>query len=211
MNNLPGKTVERLSAYRRILLIYLTKGRDHIFSHNLAKLFNITAVQVRRDVMLIGYTGMHKNGYNVKELIARIGEVLDSKEGQKVAVVGFGYFGKAITGYFAGKRSKLIVLATFDINPKKVGAKVNGVKCFHINHLETIIRNKKITIAILTVPPDVAPEVTNRLVEAGIKGILNFTTVPLKVPPGVYLEEYDMITSVEKVAFFVKKNDKAEK
>jgi len=211
MNNLPGKTIERLSAYRRVLLNYLTKDRDHIFSHDLAKLLYITAVQVRRDVMLIGNTGMHKKGYNVKELIARIGEVLDSKEGQKVAVVGFGYLGKAITGYFAGKRSKLKVLASFDINPKKVGAKVKGVKCFHINHLKTIIRNKKITIAILTVPPDAAPEVTNKLVEAGIKGILNFTTVPLNVPPGVYLEENDMITSVEKVAFFVKKNNKAEK
>ena len=211
MNILPGKTVERLSAYRRVLLNYLTKDRNHIFSHDLAKLMYITAVQVRRDVMLIGNTGMHKNGYNVKELIARIGEVLDSKEGQKVAVIGFGYMGKAITGYFAGKRSKLSVLASFDINPKKVGAKVKGVKCFHINQLKTIIRNKKITIAILTVPPDVAPDVTNKLVEAGIKGILNFTTVPLNVPPGVYLEENDMITSVEKVAFFVKKNDKAEK
>lgn len=210
MNNLPGKTVERLSAYRRVLLNCLTKGRDHIFSHDLAKLLYITAVQVRRDVMLIGNTGMHKNGYNVKELVTRIGEVLDSKEGQKVAVVGFGYLGKAITGYFAGKRSKLNVLASFDINPKKIGAKVKGVRCFHFSHLKTIIRNKKITIAILTVPPDVAPEVTNRLVEAGIKGILNFTTVPLNVPSGVYLEEYDMITSVEKVAFFVKKNDKAE-
>ncbi|MCK4699819.1 MAG: redox-sensing transcriptional repressor Rex [Bacteroidales bacterium] len=211
MNNLPGKTIERLSAYRRVLLNYLTKERDHIFSHDLAKLLYITAVQVRRDVMLIGNTGMHKNGYNVKKLIARIGEVLDSKEGQKVAIVGFGYLGKAITGYFAGKRSKLNVLASFDINPKKVGTEVKGVKCFHISNLKTIIRNKKISIAILTVPPDVAPEVTNKLVEAGIKGILNFTTVPLSVPPGVYLEENDMITSVEKVAFFVKENDKTEK
>jgi redox-sensing transcriptional repressor len=211
MNNLPGKTIERLSAYRRVLLNYLTKDRDHIFSHDLAKLLYITAVQVRRDVMLMGYAGMHKNGYNVKELIAGIGDVLDSKEGQKVAIVGFGYLGKAITGYFAGKRSKLDVAASFDTNYQKVGTKVKGVKCFHINHLKTVIKNKKISIAILTVPPNVAQEVTNKLVEAGIKGILNFTTVPLNVPPGVYLEEHDMITSVEKVAFFVKKNNKAEK
>lgn len=208
MNNLPGKTIERLSAYRRVLLNNFTKDRDFIFSHDLAKLLYITAVQVRRDVMLIGYTGLQKNGYNVKELIAKIGEVLDSKAGQNVAVVGFGYLGKAITGYFAGKTSKLNVLASFDINPKKVGVKVKGVKCFHFSHLKTILRNKKITIAILTVPPDVAPEVTNKLVEGGIKGILNFTTVPLNVPPDVYLEEYDMLTSVEKVAFFVKKNYK---
>lgn len=208
MNDLPGKTVERLSAYRRVLLNYLEKNKDHIFSHDLAKLLNITAVQVRRDVMLIKYTGMHKNGYNVRELISRIGEVLDSNEGQNVAVVGFGNLGKAVTDYFAGKRSKLDVVATFDIKPDKISTKTKGVKCYHFNNLESVLRDKKITIAILTVPQDVAQEATKKLVDAGIKGILNFTTVPLKVPPSVYLENNDMITSVEKVAFFVKKNQK---
>ncbi len=154
---------------------------------------------------------MERRGCYGRELVERIGEVLDSGDGKKVAVVGFGYLGKAITGYFVGKRSKLDVVASFDINTKKIDTKIKGVKCFHINSLKTVIRKKKITIAILTVPTDVAVEVTKNLVKAGIKGILNFTTVPLNVPPGVYLEEYDMITSVEKVAFFVKKYDKAEK
>lgn len=208
MNDIPGKTIERLSAYRRVLLNYLGKNKDHIFSHDLAKILNITAVQVRRDVMLIKYTGMHKNGYNVKELISRIGEVLDSNEGQNVAVVGFGNLGKAVTDYFAGKRSKLDVVATFDIKPEKISTETKGVKCYHFKNLESILRDKQITIAILTVPQDVAQEVTSKLVDAGIKGILNFTTVPLTVPPSVYLENNDMITSVEKVAFFVKRNQK---
>lgn len=211
MDHLPGKTIERLSAYRRVLLNYSTKGKSYIFSHELAGLLHITAVQARRDVMLIGYAGLQRKGYYVMELIARIGEVLDSRDGQKVTVVGFGYLGKAITGCFVGKRSKLDVVASFDINSKKIDTKIKGVKCFHINSLKTVIRKKKITIAILTVPTDVAVEVTKNLVKAGIKGILNFTTVPLNVPPGVYLEEYDMITSVEKIAFFVKKYDKTEK
>lgn len=208
MVKLPGKTIERLSAYRRLLLNYMEKGKENIFSYNLADLLNITPVQVRRDIMLIKYSGMHKNGYNVKELIARISEVMDSSEGQNVAVVGYGNLGKAVTDYFAGKRSKLDIKATFDILPEEIGSETKGVKCFHIKNLGKILKQKKITIAILTVPQDVAQDVTNMLVEEGIKGILNFTTVPLSVPPTIYLEDNDMITSVEKVAFFVKENNK---
>ena len=74
-----------------------------------------------------------------------------------------------------------------------------------MQNLETIVKEKDISIAILTVPADTAAATTERLVQSGIRGILNFTTIPLNVPPDVHLEEYDMITSLEKVAYFVKK------
>ena len=206
MNKLPGKTVERLSEYRRQLLGCLAENRNYIFSHELAALLHITAVQVRRDLMLIGYSSVLRKGYDVRELIQTIGRIIDSAEGLNVAIVGIGNLGRAVTGYFRGKRSKLNVVASFDNDPQKVNKVISGVKCYHIQDMEQIIRELDIRIAILTVPADFARSMAEEVVRFGIKGILNFTTVPLNVPSGVYLEEYDMITSIEKVAYFVKEN-----
>jgi redox-sensing transcriptional repressor len=207
MMKLPGKTVERLSEYRRTLLECLKEKRNFIFSHDLAARLHITAVQVRRDLMLIGYSSVLRKGYDVRELIQTIGEIIDSEVSMNVAVVGIGNLGRAVAGYFKGKRSKLNLVASFDNDPQKVNKVISGVKCYPYSEIEKKINELDIRIAIVTVPPDVATEIAEELVRFGIKGILNFTTISLNVPSGVYLEEYDMITSIEKVAYFVKKNN----
>ena len=207
MKHLPHKTVERLSQYRRALLLILSKEKTHVFSHEIAQMLHITPVQVRRDLMLIGYSGNLRKGYDIKELIELIGKIIDTDKGQRVAVVGLGNLGKAIISYFRGKRTKLTIVAAFDVNPEKIDRIYNGVPCHHTDLLPKIIRQENITIGIITVPAEQAAPVAETLVLSGIKGILNFTPKPLNVSPYVYLEEYDMITSLEKVAFFAKKND----
>ena len=207
MKHLPHKTVERLSQYRRALLLILSKEKTHVFSHEIAQMLHITPVQVRRDLMLIGYSGNLRKGYDIRELIELIGRIIDTDKGQRVAVIGLGNLGKAIISYFRGKRTKLTIVAAFDVNPEKTDRMYNGVPCHHIDALPKIIRQENITIGIITVPAEQAAAVAETLVLSGIKGILNFTPKPLNVSPYVYLEEYDMITSLEKVAFFAKKND----
>jgi redox-sensing transcriptional repressor len=206
MNKLPGKTVERLSEYRRTLLGCLAENKNYVYSHDLAAMLHITAVQVRRDLMLIGYTSVLRKGYDVRELIQTIGRIIDSDDSINVAIIGIGNLGRAVTAYFRGKRSKLNLVASFDNDPQKVNKVISGVKCFHIQDLEKVIREMNIKIAILSVPADYAKSTCEEVVRYGIKGILNFTTISLNVPSGVYLEEYDMITSIEKVAYFVKEN-----
>jgi len=201
---LPGKTVERLSEYRRTLLECLKEKRNFIFSHDLAARLHITAVQVRRDLMLIGYSSVQKKGYDIKALIDAIGAIIDSEESLNVAIIGIGNLGRAVAGYFKGKRSKLNLVASFDTDPLKVNKVISGVRCYPYNEMGKLIRELDIKIAILTVPPDFAKEIAEEVVRFGIKGILNYTTIPLNVPAWVYLEEYDMITSIEKVAYFVK-------
>lgn len=201
---LPEKTVERLSEYRRTLLNCLSENKTHIFSHELAKLHNITAVQVRRDIMFIGYTSAQRKGYDIKEMIEVIGRILDAETGLNVAIIGIGNLGRAITSYFSGKRSKLNIVAAFDNDPEKINRVIAGVECYHISKISEIVRDKGISIGIITVPSDYASEISKSLVVSGIKGILNFTSVPLNVPEHVYLENSDMITLLEKVAYFVK-------
>lgn len=204
MKKLPEKTVERLSQYRRVLVKEAETGKLHIYSHELAALLHITPVQVRRDIMLIGHTGTLRKGYDIQELIVSIGNIIDSKTEQKVAVIGAGNLGKAIMGYLKGKRTKLTIKAAFDVNPEKTGRVVAGIRCHHVDDLEEIIQKENISIAILTVPAEEAIPLTERLLNTGIKGFLNYTPTPINVQPHAYLEEYDMITSIEKVAFFSK-------
>lgn len=202
--HLPHKTIERLSQYRRALLLCLENGQSHIFSHEIAKIQHITSVQVRRDLMLIGYSGTLRKGYNIEELINLIGDIIDSHTGINVAVVGMGNLGRALINYFKGKRHKLSIVAGFDNNPDKLGKKMSGILCYSIDDMNEIIANKNIQIGIITVPASFTTEIADKLVKAGIKGIVNYTPKPIEVPDNVYLEEYDMITTLEKVAFYVK-------
>ncbi|NCC73545.1 MAG: redox-sensing transcriptional repressor Rex [Sphingobacteriia bacterium] len=203
---IPDKTIERLSQYRRNLLICLSNGKDFIFSHEIAQLLHITPVQVRRDIMLIGYNGTLRRGYDVKELVELIGKIIDTETGQNVCIMGLGNLGKAILKYFGGKRPKLRIVAAFDVNTEKTGKLYAGVPVYHIEELENRVKEHNISIGIITVPLDKAVESAEYLVKAGISGILNFTSKSLNLPGHVYLEEYDMITSLEKVAYHTKKN-----
>ncbi|MCB2219242.1 MAG: redox-sensing transcriptional repressor Rex [Bacteroidetes bacterium] len=204
MNRLPDKTVERLSQYRRTLNNQLAKGKTHIFSHEIANLLHITPVQVRRDIMLIGYSGTLRKGYDIKEMIELIGTIIDTDQGVKIAVIGMGNLGKAFIHYMYEKQTKLKIVAAFDINPDKIDKTYEDVYCYHLDRLEEIIKELGIGIAIIATPPEVASPLADRLKEAGIRGILNYTPRPLSPREGVYLEEHDMITSLEKVAYFVK-------
>lgn len=203
--HLPDKTIERLSQYRRNLLITLAGGKEFIFSHEIAQLLHITPVQVRRDIMLIGYNGTLRRGYDVKELIDLIGNIIDTETGQNVCIMGLGNLGKAILKYFGGKRPKLKIVAAFDVNTEKTGKLYAGVPVYHVDELENKMKDHKISIGIITVPVDKAVETADHLVKSGISGILNFSSKPLNLPGHVYLDEYDMITSLEKVAYHTKK------
>jgi len=207
MRNLPDKTVERLSQYRRSLNNQLEKGKTHIFSHEIASLLHITPVQVRRDIMLIGYSGTLRKGYDIKEMVELIGKIIDTSDGQKIAVIGLGNLGKAFIHYLQEKKSKLDIVAAFDINPDKINKSYSDVFCYHFDQIEEVVAAQGIRIGIITTPPEVVTDIAKRLKQAGIKGILNYTPKPLNEQEGVYLEEYDMITSLEKVAYFVKIQD----
>jgi redox-sensing transcriptional repressor len=204
MKSLPEKTIERLSEYRRTLFRCLDEGKTHIFSHELAGLHNITAVQVRRDIMFIGYTSRGRKGYNIQELIKVIAGIVDPGDILNLAVVGYGNLGKAISSYLHNKRPMLKLVAAFDIDPRKIGISTSVVQCYSLERLREIIDSHNISIALLTVPAEAAQQMAKALVGSGIKGILNFTTYNINVPEDIYLEEYDMITSLEKVAYFVK-------
>ncbi len=204
MKPIPDKTIERLSMYRSNLMAVINSGTKYLFSHQLAALMHTTPVQVRRDIMLIGYSGTMRKGYHIGDLVERIGKVIDSRDGKNVAVVGIGNLGKAIISHFNGKRTKLRIIAAFDNDPEKYGHLFAGVRTYPMSQINEIVKQQNISIGIIAVPENNAEEVAERLVNAGVTGILNYTSCPLRVPAHVYLEEYDMLTSIEKVAYHAK-------
>lgn len=208
--NIPEKTVERLSEYRRSLLDCLDQGITHIFSHVLAGMHGITAVQVRRDLMLIGFSSDTKKGYDVRVLADFISSILDSEEQLNIAVIGMGHLGQAITKYFNAKGLKLKIIAAFDIDGKKVGSVIDGVMCYHMDDFEEKVESMDINMVVLSSPTDVASELVLPIINSGIKGVLNFTSRPLNFPRGIVVENYDITTLLEKVAFFVKISEEPE-
>jgi redox-sensing transcriptional repressor len=204
---LPEKTVERLSEYRRSLVDCLDRGITHIFSHVLAGMHGITAVQVRRDLMLIGFSSDTKKGYDVRVLADFISSILDTPEGMNIAVIGMGHLGQAITKYFNSKGLKLKIIAAFDIDPAKVGSTIDSVPCYDMADFEMMVDELDINMAVLSLPRDAASDSVLPIINAGIKGVLNFTSRPLNFPPGIVVENYDITTLVEKVAYFVKEED----
>ncbi len=204
---IPEKTIERLSEYRRTLLKSHKEGINHIFSHVLAGMHGLTAVQVRRDLMLIGFSSDNKKGYDVKELIDFISSILDSPSMVNVAILGMGHLGQAITKYFNDKGLKLRITAAFDVDPQKVGSEIDNIPCHHMDQFADIVAQEDISIVIVSSPTSVAPDLVLPIINAGIKGVMNFTSTPLNFPQGIVVENYDITTLLEKVAYFVKETE----
>jgi len=180
-------------------------GIKGVFSHQLSTSAGVSAAQVRRDIITLGYSGSPQHGYDVAELIESIDNFLDAPDGQNVALVGVGNLGRAVASYFAGRRPKLRLVALFDIDPEKSGRVICGVRCYPQEKITEVVRSERVSIVILGVPAPAAQAVADACVAGGARGILNFAPVALRVPPGVYVENLDMARSLEKVAYFARK------
>ena len=148
-----------------------------------------------------------KKGYDVQVLIDYISNILDSPSPMNIAVLGMGHLGQAITKYFNGKGLNLKITAAFDVDPEKVGKTIDGIPCYHMDLFEEVAEEKEISIVVVSSPTKVAPSLVLPIINAGIKGVLNFTSTPLNFPQGIIVENYDITTLLEKVAYFVKENE----
>ncbi|MBN2281938.1 MAG: redox-sensing transcriptional repressor Rex [Candidatus Marinimicrobia bacterium] len=207
MNKISDKKIERIITYRRVLLrLDKQLGKTHVFSHQLASSSGASSAQVRRDLMEIGYTGSPAHGYEIRGLLDSIGEFIDPDQKEGIALVGVGNLGRAIIDYFNGQSSKLEIVTVFDVNPDKIERVISGCRSYHVKDLKPVIIEKKIKTAVITVPSGSAQSVADELIEAGVKGILNYAPITLTVPHGIYVENRDMITTLEKVSYFAKNN-----
>jgi redox-sensing transcriptional repressor len=198
------KTVSRMSRYRRLLSSLRAEGVENIYSHQLARHAVVSAAQVRRDLMVIGYSGSPNKGYDVDACIASIGSFLDGAASQEVALVGVGNLGRAVLAHVEDKSSAVTIVAAFDVDPELSDAVVHGVHCFSAGRMETLVRDIGLEIAVLTVPGDAAQEVADTLVRAGVKSLISFAPVPLHLPNDIFVEYMDITAALESAAYFAR-------
>ncbi len=204
MEAINEKTIERLCVYRRLLRKLAVENKTYFYSHDLAQMAHVTSVQVRRDLMNIGYTGNNRKGYEIKGILESIGEILDCNGGMKICIAGVGNLGRALINFFADKSEKLTITALFDIDPKIVGKTYIGIPCYHVNSLKDIVEKNNIAIGIISSSSSSAVQIANEMVSAGITSVINFTPTPLDMPENTFLEEMDITTSIEKASYFAK-------
>ncbi len=201
--NIPEKTVERLLTYRVVLNELLEIGEEYITSRELAELANVNANLVRRDVMPLECEGHPVKGYSIKSLIERINRKLNLTEEVKVAIIGMGRLGMSLLTYFnIQHNTRFKVVAVFDVAPYKVNTEIAGCKVHHIDSLQKILDKKKVQLVILAVPDKVVSGIAKVLAETDIKGVLNFTSVPIKLPDKIRVNKIDITLEMEKLAFY---------
>lgn len=198
----PIKTIERLLLYRTILTRLSGEGQVYIHSSELAEYANNNAAQVRSDFRSVNYTGMPVNGYEIAKLINKIMHALKLKKEIKTALIGVGRLGSAVMSYFRLNKTRFTMVAAFDKDSTKVSSLSNTCPIYLLDELRTIIEKEGITYILLCVPASAAQEITDTLSELPIKGILNFTSIPLKVRKGINVNRVDITLQMEKLAFY---------
>lgn len=194
-------TVRRLSHYLRSLEQLGVGDARTVSSEDLARDAGTTAAQVRKDLSHFGSFGKRGLGYAVSDLADHLREILGLSRVWRVALLGAGRIGSALFEYADFRRRGFHIVSVFDADPSKVGASWEGVIVRHSDELERVARDEGLEVLILAVPAEVAQALVERAVAAGVRGVLNFAPVQLRVPAGVAVQDVDMVMELEALAF----------
>jgi len=204
-NSFSLETIKRLSLYLRNLKRLKDKGGNIISSDKIAKFLNVTPEQFRKDLSYFGGFGKPGVGYDVERLAEEIEKILGLDRQWDIAIVGVGRLGSALLGFDGFAKFNLNIAYAFDVHSDKIGKTRKGVRIESVKNLKAVIKKNNIRVAILSTPPEVAQKITDELVSAGIRGILNFAPIILHVPDYVSVSNVDMACELESLIFFAKK------
>lgn len=203
------KCIIRISRYKNALNRLKALGFVKVFSGNLADAAGVTSSQVRKDFSLFGITGNRRGGYKVDELIINIRKILGKNEQQKVVIVGVGNIGKALLRYKGFESGGIKVMAAFDIDPGKY-SRTFEIPVLPLEDFRKFVQDHDIKIGILSVPEVAAHHVSEIMISAGIKGILNFAPIQLRSATDVVISNINLEVELENLIYFVNVQDKAE-
>ncbi len=205
---IPEATIRRLSRYSRVLEELDQKGERVISSAQLAEKCLVNPAQVRKDLAYFGEFGIRGVGYYVKDLLMDIKRVLGLNREWRLAVIGIGNLGSALLSYKDFLKQNYKIVAAFDIDPQKVIGRVSEklgkpVEVLHINRIKEVAKDRNIDIALIATPPSEAQKVANMIVDAGIRGILNFAPTQITVPEGFIVKSVFFTTVLDNLAYLL--------
>jgi len=200
----PELTTNRLSIYLRCLTRLEQAGVETVSSKALAEQFHLNAAQIRKDLAYFGEFGVRGVGYVVRDLRQQLRKILGLDHRLKVVVLGAGKLGQALADYPGFGREGFEIVAMFDTDPAKVGQHSrSGIPILHSRTLRAFATRTGIDIAVLAVPGEVAQEVLDLIVTAGVRAVLNFSPGSLRVSDAVKLKHVDLTVSLEGLSFFL--------
>ncbi len=199
--HIPRATIQRMAVYIQVLEGLARDGKTVISSEALARTCNVNPSQIRKDLAYFGEFGVRGVGYYVHDLIKSIKQSLGIDRTWKSCLVGVGNLGRALLNHREFKARGFHIVAAFDCDPFKIGEVVSGLEVLCSRTLKDKTAEQGIEIGIITTPPERAQRATNYLVEAGIKGILNFAPSRINVPDDVSVEYVDFFHHLYAVAF----------
>jgi redox-sensing transcriptional repressor len=203
---IPDIVVGRLPVYLRALTRMLNDGQRVTSSKELGERLGISSAQIRKDLSHFGEFGKQGTGYQIEYLVEQLQRILKVDHEWEVALVGLGDLGRALVHYngFGNRGFKIVVL--FDADSSKIGTKIDSLPIMDVAKMVQEIRNRDLKVAMLAVPADKAQEVADKLVEAGIRGILNYAPVNITTPKNVRVQYIDPVIHLQRMTFYL--NDK---
>ncbi|OEH85217.1 redox-sensing transcriptional repressor Rex [Desulfuribacillus stibiiarsenatis] len=207
---IPQVTAKRLPVYHRYMEKLQASGKQRVSSKDISEALQIDPATIRRDFSYLGELGKKGYGYNVNYLVNFFRDFLKKDQVTNVILVGVGNLGTALLNYNLYKDENSKIVAAVDVDSSKVGSKVNGVPIHHFSDLDKLCKEYAVTVAIVTVPAQVAQSVVDQLVMAGIQGILNFTPVRLLVPKEVRIHYIDLTVELQTLIYLLKNNERFE-
>lgn len=207
-SKIPEATIRRLSRYSRCLEELEEKGEKVVSSAQLANKCMVNAAQVRKDLAYFGEFGIRGVGYYVKDLLNDIKRILGLNKEWKMALIGVGNLGSALLSYKDFLKLNYKIVAAFDIDPPRVIGRVSEklgkpVEVLHINRIKEVAKERKIEIGLITTPPSEAQRAADLLVEAEVKGILNFAPAQIIVPEGYVVKDVFFTTILDNLAYLL--------
>ena len=202
--DIPKKAIYRLSIYYRCLQRLKENDVETVSSDALARAAGVKPSQLRKDLAYFGQFGTRGLGYPVEALATTIRDTLGRERLQPVVLIGAGNLGSALLRYQGFQKEGFEVVAAFDANPDSARTRVISIPVFPESDLDSFVREQSIKLAILCVPAEFAQAVVNRLVAAGVQGILNFSPLLLEVPADVTVNNVDLALELEHLSYFIR-------
>ncbi|KGP72697.1 redox-sensing transcriptional repressor Rex [Pontibacillus yanchengensis] len=202
-HKIPQATAKRLPLYYRFINNLHSQGKQRVSSKELSEAVKVDSATIRRDFSYFGALGKKGYGYNVNYLVTFFRKTLDQDETTKVALIGVGNLGTAFLHYNFTKNNNTKIEMAFDANAEKIGNDIGGVPVYHIDEVEERL-NEDVSVAILTVPAQAAQGIADRMIEAGVVGILNFTPARINVPAHVRVHHIDLAVELQALVYFLK-------
>lgn len=187
-DKVPEPTLRRLPWYLSNIKLMKEKGEQYVSSTQISKEINIDASQIAKDLSYVNISGRTRVGYNIDALIEVLESFLGFTNMHKAFLFGVGSLGAALLRDSGLHHFGLEIVAAFDVNPELVRKDLNGIPIFHSDDFETKMKEYDVNIGVLTVPINIAQEITNKMVDGGIKAVWNFTPFRIRVPENIVVQ-----------------------